>query len=87
MIGDTPYSHLSTMYQVALLVGALVIAVGAALMNKQKGGKKKGKSKKKATVSSTVMSPKQTRKIAKNSGSVATPSGRRSARLARKSLN
>ena len=70
--------------QIALLVGIVIVAAGLAYM-KSKKSKKKGGSRKKLTVATTSSSPKARKKIATGIGSVQTPSGRRSARIARKS--
>mmetsp|Transcript_5462 Transcript_5462/g.12452 ORF Transcript_5462/g.12452 Transcript_5462/m.12452 type:complete len:95 (+) Transcript_5462:71-355(+) len=80
---------------VALLVGAAVIAVGLVLMNQQKVGKtptKRAQGRPKNTPTpvksptTPPQSPTVTKKIATGTGSVRTPAGRRSARIARKSL-
>ena len=46
-----------------------------------------GRPKKSAAPSTPPKSPAATRKVAKSEGSVATPAGRRSARIARKTLD
>lgn len=70
--------------QIALLVGVVVVAAGLAYMISKKS-KKKGGGRKKLTVATASSSPKARKKIATGIGSVQTPSGRRSARIARKS--
>ena len=78
--------------KIALLVGISVVAVGVLVMLKQqkaaKGQSKKSTPVKAPKASTPVKSPNAavTRRIAKGEGSVRTPAGRRSARLARKSL-
>ena len=74
--------------QVGLLV-LLAAVVGGVVYMKQNAPEKKLKAKRtpmKKSPYDTVSSPTVTRKAAKGTGSVKTPSGRRSARIARKSL-
>ncbi len=73
--------------QIALLIGAAVIAVGLVVLMKQRQtGKKSKRGTKKAVKEMSASSPAIVRKVATGTGSVKTPGGRRSARIARKSL-
>ncbi len=74
-------------FQVALLVGVVVIVGGVVLLMKQRQSAKKSKrGATKAVKVAPVASPTIVRSVAKETGSVKTPGGRRSARIARKSL-
>ena len=76
--------------QIGAIVCLLVLIVGFTLM-KPSGGKKAKSTPKKKAPAKSWLSPssakKVTKKAAKGSGSVATPAGRRSARIARKSMD
>ena len=72
--------------QIGAIVCLLVLAIGFTIL-KPKGEGKKVKSTPKKTPQPSVLSPASTKKAAKGSGSVATPAGRRSARIARKSVD
>ncbi|KAL3823613.1 hypothetical protein ACHAXA_005594 [Cyclostephanos tholiformis] len=72
---------------VALLVGVAVIVVGLLIMKSYKSRAIANQRNKKVKYEPPPKdSPKLKKKIATGIGSVQTPSGRRSARLARKSL-
>lgn len=74
-------------FQVALLVGFVVIVGGVVLLMKQRQTAKKSKrGATKAVKKAPTASPTIVRSVAKETGSVKTPGGRRSARIARKSL-
>ncbi|KAL3795570.1 hypothetical protein ACHAW5_008765 [Stephanodiscus triporus] len=75
---------LDTPIVVALLVGVAVIAVGLVIMKRNKAKANRNKRAKYQAPASE--SPIMKKKIATGIGSVQTPSGRRSARLARKSM-
>jgi hypothetical protein len=78
-------SNRTTLLKVALMVGVAVIALGLVIMKRYKS--KAIKQSKKAKYEPPAKdSPKLKKKVATGIGSVQTPSGRRSARLARKSL-
>ena len=83
------YLFFTSPNQVGLLV-LLAALVGGAVYMKQNAPQKKPKAKRtplKKSPYDTVSSPTVTRKAAKGTGSVKTPAGRRSARIARKSLD
>ena len=70
----------------ALLVGLVVaLSAGAVYLKQQQKTKKKATNRPKMEV--PAVSPAQTRKVAKKEGSVTTPAGRRSARIARKMVH
>ena len=76
--------------QIGAIVCLLVLIVGFTLMKPSGGNKAKSTPKKKAPAKSWLSpssAKKVTKKAAKGSGSVATPAGRRSARIARKSMD
>ena len=73
--------------QIGAIVCLLVLIVGFTLMKPSGGKKAKSTPKKKAPAKKSLLSPASTKKAAKGSGSVATPAGRRSARIARKSMD
>ena len=70
-----------------------MIAIGLVLMNKKElvpaksPGRGPGRPKKSAAPSTPPRSLAATRNVAKSEGSVATPAGRRSSRIARKTLD
>ena len=73
--------------KVALLVGAAVLAVGLVVLMRQRQTSKKSKrGTKKALKVTPASSPTSEKNVATGTGSVKTPGGRRSARIARKSL-
>ena len=71
--------------QIGAIVCLIVLAVGLTMM-KPKSTAKKAKATPKKTPVPSVLSPASTKRAAKGAGSVATPAGRRSARLARKNM-
>lgn len=69
-----------------MLVGAAVIAVGLVVLTRLRQTAKKTKSGAKKALKVPASSPTSVRNVATETGSVKTPGGRRSARIARKSL-
>ena len=72
--------------QIGGIVCFIVLAVGLTMMKPKSTTAKKAKATPKKTPVPSVLSPASTKRAAKGAGSVATPAGRRSARLARKSM-
>ncbi len=72
--------------QIALLVGVAIVVVGLVMMKRNKAKAAKLRNTKATLQAPAPASPHMEKKIATQIGSVHTPSGRRSARLARKSL-
>eukprot|EP00985_Skeletonema_marinoi_P000657 scaffold236_cov138-Skeletonema_marinoi.AAC.1 len=82
-------SHTDNTYysQIGAIVCLLVLAVGFTLLKPTGKATKEVKSTPKKTPKPSILSPASTKKAAKGAGSVATPAGRRSARIARKSMD
>ena len=72
--------------QIGTIVCLLILAVGFTLLKPAGKAATKVKSTPKKAPKPSVLSPASTKKAAKGAGSVATPAGRRSARIARKSM-
>mmetsp|Transcript_440 Transcript_440/g.554 ORF Transcript_440/g.554 Transcript_440/m.554 type:complete len:86 (+) Transcript_440:72-329(+) len=69
---------------IGAIVCLLVLAIGFTLLKPAGKAETNVKSTPKKTPKPSVLSPASTKKAAKGAGSVATPAGRRSARIARK---
>ncbi|KAL7493397.1 hypothetical protein ACHAWT_005946 [Skeletonema menzelii] len=72
---------------IGAIVCLLVLAVGFTLLKPTGAAATKAKSTPKKTPKPSILSPASTKKAAKGAGSVSTPAGRRSARIARKSVD